>query len=101
MPVDKKHIITSDKNIKREWERNNGIALLIRPGSIRLPEHKTGFIGGASGVTKKAVFFVGSLSTHPDGAIIRDFIRARKKGIIELYNGPLYDVGTLYLCETQ
>ncbi|MFC1508107.1 elongator complex protein 3 [Candidatus Omnitrophota bacterium] len=97
VPIDKKHIITSDKNIKREWERNNGKALLIRPGHIRLPGHKTGFIGGASGVTKKTVFFVGSLIKHPDGAMIRDFIRARKKGIVELYDGPLYDIGTLLI----
>ncbi|MBU1147229.1 MAG: hypothetical protein KKD11_02655, partial [Candidatus Omnitrophica bacterium] len=49
------------------------------------------FIGGSSGVTDKAVFFVGKL----DNQEIRDFIKKSGKGIIELYNGPLYDVGTV------
>ena len=101
MPVDDRHIITSDENIRQVWEKNGGIALLVRPGHIRLPGYKTGFIGGASGVTGKTVFFVGSLKGHPDGAAIRDFVRDRGKNIIELYDGPLYDIGTLYLFESD
>lgn len=99
VPVDKKHIITSDKNIKKAWERNDGVALLIRPGYVKLPGYKAGFLGGASGVDDKVVFFVGSLKHHPDRDAIMDFIKARNKGIVELYDGPLYDVGTVTLFE--
>lgn len=95
VPIDKKHIITSDRGIKDVWERNGGIALLIRPGYVKLPGYKTGFIRGASGVSDKTVFFVGRLNSHPDGRRMMDFIRGRDKGIIELYKGPLYDVGTV------
>lgn len=99
VPVDEKHIITSDQNIKKVWEKNGGIALLVRPGHIKLPGYKAGFIGGATGVTRKTVFFVGSLKSHPDGTTIRDFVRDAGKNIIELCGGPLYDIGTLYLFE--
>ncbi|MFC1620667.1 elongator complex protein 3 [Candidatus Omnitrophota bacterium] len=91
IPVGKKRIITSDKGIKRTWKN----ALFVRPDHVKLPGYKTGFIGGATGVTDKAVFFVGRVDNHPDAQLIRDFIRKSGKGIIELYNGPLYDVGTI------
>jgi len=97
VPVDKRRIITSDRGIKDAWERSDGVALLIRPESIRLPGYKTGFIGGASGVNDKSVLFVGRLDTHPDGQAIRDFIKRSGKGVIELYDGPLYDIGTIYI----
>lgn len=97
LPIDRRHIITSDKNIKEAWDKSRGRTLLVRPGYIKLPGYKTGFIGGTAGVTDKAVFFTGSLRTHPDGAVIRDFIRNSGKGVVELYNGPLYDVGTILI----
>ncbi|MFH1854257.1 MAG: DUF6873 family GME fold protein [Candidatus Omnitrophota bacterium] len=97
VPVDSKHIITSDKGIKKAWERHGGIALLIRPGYIKLPGYGSGFIGGAAGVTNKHVFFTGSLEAHPDGQAIRNFIKDAGMGIIELYNGPLYDVGSIII----
>jgi len=95
VPVDNRSIITSDIDIKNAWEKNGGIVQLIRPGHIRLPGYNTGFIGGASGVNDKTIFFVGNLDAHPDGSLIRDFIEKRHKNIIELYKGPLYDVGTV------
>ncbi|MBU0758936.1 MAG: radical SAM protein [Candidatus Omnitrophica bacterium] len=97
IPVNNRHIITSDKGIKAAWEKMGGIALLVRPGHIKLPGYKTGFIGGATGVNNRVVIFVGRLDTHPDSQKIKDFIKKSGKGIIELYNGPLYDVGTVLI----
>jgi len=99
VPVNKKSIITSDKGIKDAWERSGGKALLIRPGHVKLPGYKSGFIGGTTGVTKRSVFFVGRLTFHPDAQAMRDFINKAGKNIIELYDGPLYDVGGVYLFE--
>nr|MBU1328084.1 radical SAM protein [Candidatus Omnitrophota bacterium] len=90
--VDDKHIITSDKGIKDIWDKP---ALLVRPGSIKLPGYKTGFIGGASGVHKDMIFFVGTLENHPDGKLIRDFIKKRRKKIVELCDEPLHDTGSI------
>ncbi|HDP16437.1 MAG TPA: hypothetical protein ENN16_01115 [Candidatus Omnitrophica bacterium] len=97
IPVDDRRIITSDKGIKTAWEKAGGIALFVRPGNIKLPGYKTGFIGGTAGVTDKQVLFAGNLRMHPDAKAIRNFIKKSGKGIVELYNGPLYDVGTILL----
>ncbi len=91
--VDDEYIITSDKGINVGYGR--GRTLHIRPGYVKLPGYETGFIGGASSVHKDRVFFVGSLKNHPDGLLIKDFIEKRGKKVIELYNGPLYDAGSI------
>ena len=97
-PVDDKGIITSDKSIKDIWGKS---ALLVKPGRIKLPGYDTGFIGGASGTHKDRVFFIGSLKNHPDGLAIREFIKNRGKKIIELYDGPLYDAGSIFFFEAS
>jgi radical SAM superfamily enzyme len=97
IPVDNKHIITANKGIKTAWEQAGGEALLIKPGHIELPGYKTGFIGGATGVNEKTVFFTGSLSTHPDGKAIRKFIEKTKKSIIELRKAR-YATPAQYAC---
>jgi radical SAM superfamily enzyme/signal recognition particle subunit SEC65 len=91
--IDDKYIITSDSSIKDAWGRK---ALLVRPGHVKLPGYKTGFIGGASGSHKDKIFFTGSLKTHPDGKSIREFIETRGKKIVELSSGPLCDAGTIF-----
>ena len=101
VPVNKKSIVTSDKGISDAWENSGGKALLIRPGHVKLPGYKSGFIGGAAGVTKERVFFVGRLAFHPDAQAMRDFINKAGKNIIELYDGPLYDVGGVNLFEAH
>ena len=90
--VDDRSIITSDKGIKDIWGEN---ALLVSSGNIKLPGYDTGFIGGASGVHKDRVFFIGALKNHPDGRLIRDFIEKRGKKVVELYDGELFDGGSI------
>ena len=102
VPIDEKHIITSDKGIYDKWGVGDRHAcpLLIRPGYVKLPGYKTGFIGGASGVHKDRVFFVGSLKNHPDEQRIREFMEKRGKKIIELYDGRLFDIGSILFFES-
>jgi len=95
--VDDKYIITSDKHIKDIWGKK---ALLVKPGNIKLPGYKTGFIGGASGSHKDKIFFTGSLKKHPEGLAIKDFIKRRGKQVIELYDGLLCDTGGVFFFET-
>jgi radical SAM superfamily enzyme len=101
VPIDEKHIITSDKSIYDKWAvgDRHACSLLIRPGYVKLPGYKTGFLGGASGVHKDKIFFIGSLKSHPDGQLIRDFIETKGKRAIELYNGQLYDGGSILFFE--
>ncbi|MEK6732576.1 MAG: DUF6873 family GME fold protein [Candidatus Omnitrophota bacterium] len=101
IPIDEKHIITSDKGIYDKWNVGGGRdrSLHIRPGYVKLPGYKTGFIGGASGVHKDKVFFIGALKNHPDATRIREFIEQRGRKVVELYDGQLYDAGSILFFE--
>lgn len=91
VPVNEEYLITSDKSINKAWDK----ALLVKPGYIKLPGYKTGFIGGVSGIHGNKIFFTGSLRRHPDGELIREYVENKGKKIIELYSGQLYDVGSI------
>jgi len=98
--VDDESIITSDKGIKDKWVGVvTGHTLLVKPGHVKLPGYKTGFIGGSSGTHKDRVFFTGSLKNHPDGELIREFVEHRGKKVVELSSGKLYDVGSILFFE--
>lgn len=86
-------LISADIGIVRTAQ-NLGIDVLqISKGCISLPPYEYGFIGGCSGSTDDAIYFCGSLSYHPDGEQIRDFIESHRKEVIELVDTPLSDVG--------
>ena len=87
------HAVTADEGIFKALTDNGVDALKIRPGDIELPGYGCGFIGGASFCFDKTVYFFGSLSDHPDGESIREFIASRGYGIEELSDGPLTDFG--------
>ena len=102
VPIDEKHIITSDKGIYDQCSVGavSDRHLLIRPGYVKLPGYKTGFIGGSSGSHKDKVFFTGSLKNHPDGKLMREFIEKKGKKVVELSGGKLYDAGTILFFDT-
>ena len=87
------HAVTADEGIFKALTDNGADALKIRPGHIDLPGYGCGFIGGASFCFGNTVYFFGSLSTHPDGEMIREFITSRGYGIEELVKRPLIDLG--------
>lgn len=86
-------IITSDKGIAIAAQNGGVDVLLISEGYISLPPYNHGFIGGACGATRNAIYFCGSLKHHPDGDKIRAFIQNHGKDIVELCNSPLIDIG--------
>ena len=75
--------------------RTKGFAvLLIRPGHIALSGYDTGFIGGCCGkLAPDKLAFAGTLSSHPDGERMREFLHSRGVAPVELREGPLVDVG--------
>ncbi|MBQ1847556.1 MAG: hypothetical protein II135_06085, partial [Clostridia bacterium] len=85
--------VTSDEGIYGALTKNGADALLIRPGYIALPGYDHGFIGGASFAYRRTVYFFGSLSHHPDGESVRNFISSHGYGVAELSDGPLTDLG--------
>lgn len=92
--VDANHAITADRGLERALKAEGFEVLLIRPGFIELPGYDTGFIGGCSGkLAPDKMAFAGQLSSHPDGELIRAFLKSQGISAVELRKGPLLDVG--------
>jgi Family of unknown function (DUF6873) len=85
--------ITSDKGIEKVLKRKGLETLYVDPKGIFLPGFDHGFIGGTCGVLKNRIFFIGSLDQFHEGEKIRAFLKDYE--IIELYDGPLFDGGSL------
>ena len=85
--------ITADKGLGKLME-NAGISVTyITPGGISLPPHEYGFIGGASGVVGRKIYFFGNILNHPDGEIICRTIHDAGYTPISLSDEPLTDFG--------
>ena len=94
------HAITADRGMAKLL-RSEGIeVLLIKDGGILLPPYEYGFIGGASGVYKNKVYFLGDVSSHPSGEEIIAFCRSAGYEPISLCAGPLRDLGRIIFIDT-
>ncbi len=92
LPLPKDRFITSDKGIFKQLENNNLDVLLVSPKGIVLEGFKNGFFGGCCGVFHNKIFITGSLNHFPEGEKVREFLKDFE--VIELYDGPLLDVGS-------
>ncbi|MFK5856125.1 MAG: hypothetical protein QM503_08355 [Bacteroidota bacterium] len=97
LPLKDDSFITSDKGIFDTLLSKNLNVLLVRQKDIILPGFDYGFFGGACGVYKDTVFIVGSLDRYNDGEKVRAFLLNMGYEIIELYDGPLFDCGSLFI----
>ena len=95
LPLKNDSFITSDKGIYKTLQAKKLNIIYVDPKGIILPGFNNGFFGGACGVTKNQVFIVGSLNFFTDGEKVTQFIEDLGYQIIELYNGSLYDGGSL------
>ena len=87
-------IITSDSGIARAAKSAGVDVLQIQTGYISLDGFGCGFIGGASFVLDKTVYFTGTLSEHPDRRFIEAFIAERGMNAIYLTQRPIFDIGS-------
>lgn len=85
-------LITADRGIASALEEYLDV-LLIAPGHIALPPYNEGFIGGASGFDGERVYFVGDVSSHPDGERIVSHLEKHGVTAVSLADGELFDVG--------
>jgi hypothetical protein len=88
-------LITSDASIAKAAQKAELDCLLISHGSVTLKGYDHGFIGGASGIYQKNVFFCGNIETHPDGKRIVNFCHLHGYEVHSLSDKPLFDSGTL------
>ena len=93
MKINDENVITADVGISRALSEVGINVLLITPGHISLPPYEYGFIGGASGVDGKTVYFLGDIMTHPDGKKITEFIENLGMKAVSLDSGELQDMG--------
>ena len=85
--------ITADRGLAKTLAIEGVNVTLISTGSISLPPHQYGFIGGASGVVGNKVYFFGDIMTHPDGQLICDRIREAGFTPVSLSDRQLCDFG--------
>lgn len=92
--VNRNSAITADPGIASALTRAGIKVLSIRPGFIELPGYDSGFLGGCCGLlAPDQMAFTGALASHPDGDAIQSFLKAHGVGVLELWDGPLLDVG--------
>lgn len=93
LPLPDERFITSDAGIYKQLRKHNLEVLHLNPDGILLKGFSNGFIGGCCGVFDNKVVIAGSLKHFPQGEKIRTFLK--DSDIIELYDGPLLDVGSI------
>jgi len=99
LPLKDDSFITSDKGIYDTLISKKTNVLLVNPQGIELPGFDYGFFGGACGVYRDTLFIVGSLDRFADGEKVRAFLINMGYEIIELYDGPLFDCGSLVVVD--
>ncbi|MEI6696192.1 MAG: DUF6873 family GME fold protein [Bacteroidota bacterium] len=93
--------ITSDKGIYNQLQIQENISVLyVNPEKIRLPGHKNGFFGGCCGVYGQQLFIIGNINEMEEGSSIRIFAEKVGIQIIELYDGVLYDGGSIFFIDS-
>lgn len=86
----------SDKSIEKALRRAGKNVLFVHPEEIVLPGFSHGFIGGTAGIFENKIFFCGRLSSIEDGKTLKVYLQQSGCTIIELYDGPLIDVGGIF-----
>lgn len=92
-------VITEDPLIEKAMIESGVDVLRVSSGHVALDGYNCGFIGGASGADGENVYFCGDISNHPDYYKIEKFCRQHNKNCISLWDGRLYDIGTIFFLE--
>lgn len=100
--IRKNAIITADDSIETAAKQAGADVLKIQSGFVELPGYAYGFLGGASGMIDKSICaFAGTLETHPDAVAIQAFLSKYKIKALNLWEGPLVDVGGIIPLKTE
>jgi len=95
IPLPNNTFITSDRGIEKTLKQNQFEVLHVDPDCIKLEGFEHGFIGGACGIYENSLFICGSLKYFKEEEFIKEFTYKAGVEIIELYQGPPMDIGTL------
>jgi hypothetical protein len=100
LPLGEDHFITSDEKVKRVLDRFEKDCLYVKADGINLEGFRHGFFGGCCGIYKRKVFLLGSLGKYIAGEEVRNYTETCGFEIIELYDGQLFDGGSILFVET-
>ncbi len=101
LALDERNFITSDFGIKRVLEDNGCNVFYVDPHQVTLPGHDYGFFPGCCGLVDDCVVVCGSLKHLKECKELKKFIRRNNMRIIELYDGELVDVGSIFFIHNQ
>ncbi len=96
LALNETNYITSDLGIKKVLEKHGFDVFYVDPQQIVLPGQKYGFFPGCCGLSGDTVVVCGSLNHLKECKELKKFVRRNKMKIIELYNGELVDVGSIF-----
>jgi len=95
-----KHFITSDMGISQKLKLFPELSVFyVNPENIILTGMKNGFFGGCCGIYQNQLFVNGNLDYLNDADKLRTFITQAGFTTIELYDGPLFDCGSILFIE--
>ncbi len=101
LPLTDTAFICSDMGILKRLDGYGFDTLYVSPKEILLPGFAHGFFGGCCGIYQQQLFIIGNLNSLDNGSIIRQFINKHGFEVIELYDGPLFDGGSIMFLEIQ
>ena len=87
--------ITADRGMMAALTSREIKTTLISTADISLPPYEYGFIGGAAGVYKNEVYFLGDVHAHRDSEVIRQAITEAGYLPVSLSDEPLADLGRI------
>ena len=89
-------IITSDIGIHKILVNMGISSLFADPEGILLPGFKNGFFGGCCGILDDTLFVCGSLKFYKSGNSVLRVLEENRMNLVELYQGPLVDIGGIF-----
>lgn len=101
LALNETNFITSDIGIKKVLEENGFNVFYVDPHQIILQGHDHGFFPGCCGLYDDKVVVCGALKYLKECRALRKFIRRNSMKIIELYDGGLVDVGSVFFVRCQ
>jgi hypothetical protein len=95
IPLNEEGFITSDRGIEKQLLKIGKRVLFIQPGQIHLSGQTHGFIGGCCGIFEEVLYVCGSVKFLQESKEFKQFTDNFSIKIVELYDGPLTDIGSI------
>lgn len=108
LALNEKNFITSDEGILKainefnqtSQSHDNINVLYIDPHQVKLEGHEYGFFPGCCGIWKNNLIVCGSVNNLKEKESLYKFLKDNDFNLIELYDGELIDVGSIFIVES-